>query len=50
MSHPRTTTHSSLTDAEAAEQGVGQGLLRISIGLEDPADLIADLMNGLADS
>ena len=48
MSHPLTTTHSSLTEAEAAEQGVGPGLLRISIGLEDPADLLADLTNGLA--
>ncbi len=48
MSHPRTTTHASLTDAEAAQLGVGPGLLRISIGLEDPADLLADLMNGLA--
>lgn len=50
MSHPRTTTHASLTDAEAAQQGVGPGLLRISIGLEDPADLLADLTNGLATS
>ena len=48
MSHPRTTTHASLTDAEAAQLGVGPGLLRISIGLEDPADLLADLTNGLA--
>lgn len=47
ISHPRTTTHVSLTDAEAAEQGVGPGLLRVSIGLEDPADLLADLTNAL---
>ncbi|MEQ1874268.1 MAG: PLP-dependent aspartate aminotransferase family protein [Ilumatobacteraceae bacterium] len=46
--HPRTTTHASLTDAEAAEQGVGPGLLRMSIGLEDPADLLADLTNALS--
>ena len=45
--HPRTTTHASLTDAEAAEQGVGPGLLRISVGLEDPGDLLADLVNAL---
>jgi len=50
ISHPRTTTHASLTDAEAAEQGVGPGLLRISIGLEDPADLLADLTNALPTS
>ena len=46
--HPRTTTHASLTDAEAAEQGVGPGLLRLSVGLEDPADLLADLTDALA--
>lgn len=48
MCHPRTTTHLSLTDAEAAEQGVGPGLLRISVGLEDPADLLADLTYALS--
>jgi len=45
--HPRSTTHASLTDAEAAEQGVTPGLLRISVGLEDPADLLADLRAAL---
>lgn len=46
--HPRTTTHASLTDAEAAVHGVGPGLLRLSVGLEDPADLLADLTNALS--
>ncbi len=45
--HPRTTTHLSLTEAEAEQMGVGPGLLRISIGLEDPADVLADLLNAL---
>jgi cystathionine beta-lyase/cystathionine gamma-synthase len=45
--HPRTTTHASLTDDEAAEQSVTPGLLRISVGLEDPADLLADLLQAL---
>ncbi len=45
--HPRSTTHASLTDAEAAEQGVTPGLLRISVGLEDPDDLLADLRAAL---
>jgi len=45
--HPRTTTHASLTDEEAAQQGVSGGLLRISVGLEDPADLLADLLRAL---
>lgn len=48
--HPRTTTHASLTDAESAVQGVGPGLLRMSVGLEDPADLLADLTNALTAS
>ena len=41
--HPATTTHASLTPHEAAEQGVTPGLLRISVGLEDTDDLLADL-------
>lgn len=46
--HPRTTTHASLTDREAAEQGVTGGLLRISVGLEDSGDLLADLLHALS--
>ncbi len=45
--HPRTTTHASLTDEEATQQGVSGGLLRLSIGLEDPSDLLADLLAAL---
>lgn len=45
--HPCSTTHASLTDTEAAQQGVTPGLLRISVGLEDPADLLADLLAAL---
>ncbi len=45
--HPRTTTHASLTAREAAQQGVSDGLLRISVGLEDPSDLLADLLAAL---
>lgn len=47
--HPCTTTHASLTPQEAAEQGVTPGLLRISVGLEDPTDVLADLHQALAD-
>ncbi|MEN9822749.1 MAG: hypothetical protein RLZ04_1175 [Actinomycetota bacterium] len=47
--HPCTTTHASLTDAEAAEQGVTPGLLRVSVGLEDTVDLLADIVAALAD-
>ncbi len=46
--HPATTTHASLTPDEAAIAGVTEGLLRISIGLEDPADLVADVTAALA--
>jgi cystathionine beta-lyase/cystathionine gamma-synthase len=45
--HPETTTHASLTAEEAAATGVTPGLLRISVGLEDTADLVRDLTNAL---
>lgn len=45
--HPMTSTHASLTAAEAAAMGVSDGLLRISVGLEDTADLIRDLTRAL---
>ena len=41
--HPATSTHASLTPDEAAAMGVSAGLLRISVGLEDTADLVSDL-------
>ena len=43
MTHPASTTHSSLTPQVRAEMGVGENMLRISVGLEDPQDLIDDL-------
>ena len=45
--HPATSTHASLTPAEATSMGVSDGLLRISVGLEDTADLVRDLTNAL---
>ncbi|MGZ0068817.1 O-acetylhomoserine aminocarboxypropyltransferase/cysteine synthase family protein [Microbacterium arborescens] len=45
--HPATTTHASRDDADLERIGVGPGLLRISVGLEDAGDLIADLARGL---
>ena len=41
--HPASTTHFRMDDAALAEAGIGQGSLRLSIGLEDPEDLIDDL-------
>lgn len=45
--HPMTTTHASLTPEEQAEAGVTDGLVRVSVGLEDPDDLIADFQHAL---
>lgn len=47
ITHPRTTTHARLTEEVRLETGVTPGLLRLSVGLEDPGDLIADLMYAL---
>ncbi|SDG85505.1 O-succinylhomoserine sulfhydrylase [Pelagibacterium luteolum] len=43
ISHPATTTHQRFTDAERAEMDITEGLLRLSVGLEDADDLLADL-------
>jgi len=41
--HPATTTHQRLPPADKAAMGIGDGLLRLSVGLEDAADLLDDL-------
>lgn len=46
--HPASTTHQQLDDEGLAAAGIDQGLVRLSVGLEDPADLIADLRQALA--
>jgi len=48
LTHPASTTHSKLTPAERAAAGIGDGLLRLSVGLEHVDDLIADLEQALA--
>jgi O-succinylhomoserine sulfhydrylase len=48
ITHPATTTHQRLSDAERAAVGVTDGLVRLSVGLEDVDDLIADLDRALA--
>ncbi len=45
--HPATTTHRQLSDAELVAAGIGPGTVRVSIGIEDPADLVWDLARGL---
>jgi O-acetylhomoserine (thiol)-lyase len=46
--HPASTTHSQLTPAQQLTSGVTPGLVRLSVGLENIADLKADLETGLA--
>ncbi|MEX0730880.1 MAG: O-succinylhomoserine sulfhydrylase [Aquisalimonadaceae bacterium] len=48
ITHPATTTHGRITDEERARSGITEGLLRISVGLEDVADLQKDLGQALA--
>ncbi|EAR50018.1 O-succinylhomoserine sulfhydrylase [Oceanicola granulosus HTCC2516] len=48
VTHPATTTHSRLSPEQREELGITDGLLRLSVGLEDAADLLADLEAGLA--
>jgi O-succinylhomoserine sulfhydrylase len=47
ITHPATTTHQRLTPEQRAELGINDGLVRFSTGLEDPADLIEDLLTAL---
>ena len=46
--HPGSTTHSGVSANERAVLGISEGLIRLSIGVEGPKDLIADLARGLA--
>jgi len=45
--HPASTTHFRMDAAALSRMGIGEGTLRVSIGLEDPEDLIADLKTAL---
>lgn len=47
IQHPASMTHSPYTPEERAEAGISEGLIRISVGLEDVEDIIADLKQGL---
>jgi O-succinylhomoserine sulfhydrylase len=48
VTHPATTTHQRLTPEARAELGIFDNSVRLSIGLEDPADLISDLDQALS--
>jgi methionine-gamma-lyase len=47
ITHPASTTHSVVTREARLGQGVTDGLVRLSVGLEDVEDLMADLDGGL---
>ena len=47
MTHPSSTTHAGLSAEVRAEMGIEDGMLRLSVGLEDPLDLIEDLDRAL---
>jgi len=47
-SHPASMTHASVPPAKRAELGITDGLVRISVGIEDEADLVADVEQALA--
>jgi O-succinylhomoserine sulfhydrylase len=48
VTHPASTTHSKLTDEERRRVGITPGLVRVSVGLEHPADVAADLEQALS--
>ncbi|MDX2201347.1 MAG: O-succinylhomoserine sulfhydrylase [Hyphomicrobiaceae bacterium] len=48
ITHPATTTHQRLKPEDRATLGISDGMLRLSVGLEAPADLIADIDRGIA--
>ncbi len=47
VAHPATMTHAGMDEAARLRAGIGPGLLRISVGIEDARDLVADLTAGL---
>ncbi len=47
MTHPASTTHSGVAEEKRLEMGVTEGLLRLNVGLEDPADVLDDLDGAL---
>jgi cystathionine beta-lyase/cystathionine gamma-synthase len=48
VTQPCTTTHDGLAPEERARRGISDAMLRLSIGLEDAEDLVADLHQALA--
>lgn len=48
VAHPATMTHASMSAAARARAGIGDGLVRLSVGIEAVDDLVDDLVAGLA--
>ena len=48
ISYPEITSHRSMSAQERAELGVGPGTVRVSVGIEDPDDIVADFTQALA--
>ena len=49
ITHPATTTHGRLNAEQKSQAGIGEGLVRVSCGLEDIRDIQADLERGLSE-
>ena len=47
LTHPASTSHGKLSEAQRQAAGIGQGLIRVAVGLEHPQDVQADLLRGL---
>jgi len=47
ISHAASMTHAGMEESARLRAGIGASLLRVSVGIEDPADLVADLAAGL---
>ena len=47
VTHPSSTTHSKLSEKDRLEVGITDGLVRVSVGLENMADIIADIEQAL---
>jgi cystathionine gamma-synthase len=47
IAHPASMSHAGMEESARLRAGIGPGLLRVSVGIEDQADLVADLRAGL---
>ncbi len=47
ITHPATTSHGRLSEAQRQAVGIGQGMIRLAVGLEHVADITDDLQRGL---